>query len=115
MLINFGFLIKHKNTHNSIWGHLIIKIRQLYFLQLLKFQKIKWSFLLEFGFSSTNEDKMFKHVRQHDLEAVELEAARFRPLEKATGTRTFKIDKVEVSLTALKNEDKTGEKDTVIK
>ena len=45
---------------------------------------------------------------------MELEAAKFKSAEKTTGSRMFEIDNVEVSLTALKNEDKTVKKDTDI-
>ena len=38
-----GYLIKHKNVHNSIWGPLIIRKITL-LTQLLKFQEIKWSY-----------------------------------------------------------------------
>ena len=40
-------MIKQKNLHKSVWGPLIKKIRPLYFLQLLKFQEIKWSYFFD--------------------------------------------------------------------
>ena len=45
---------------------------------------------------------------------MELEAGRFKSAEKATGRRIIKIDKAEVSLIAMKNENRVEEKDTII-
>ena len=61
------------------------------------------------GFSSTDEEEMSKHVRQHRLETVELKAARFKSAEKATRRQIFEVDKVEVFLTVLRNEGKARE------
>ena len=39
--------MKQKKLYKSVWGPLIKKIRPLYFLQLLKFQEIKWSYFFD--------------------------------------------------------------------
>ena len=46
--------MKQKNLHKSVWGPLMKKIRPLYFIQLLKFQEIKWSYF--FYWRPTDQD-----------------------------------------------------------
>ena len=45
---------------------------------------------------------------------MEPKTARFKSVEKAIGSQTQEIDKVESCLISLENEDEAGKKDTVI-
>ena len=94
--------MKQKNLHKSVWGPLIKKIRPLYFLQLLKFQEIKWSYffhwrltdrdipILSFHNILTKNSIYNKNVRKWYLET------KFKNSEGTLFSETLKVEENKV-------------------